>query len=110
MIERHSNFRKKTLQEIRWWAWTAVAMLLSSVLGLSLLWIYGTPSVFNFFLTVGLSITGVVFLIWWWWALRAIKTLINHWDEINDNVKEVATEIKSLKSFIHGIFQRVKDK
>jgi ABC-type xylose transport system permease subunit len=110
MTEKHLTFRNKTLREIRLWARIAASLLLATVIGLWLVWMYGTASLFSFLLTVGLSVAGLIFLGWWWWALRAIKTLIAHWDEIGQDVKHVADEIKSLRTFIQVIFQRPKDK
>jgi hypothetical protein len=59
---------------------------------------------------VGSTAMFTVAVVWWWWALRALNTLIQHWDETRDKVKKVGDDISSLKTFIQEVFRPGEDK
>lgn len=109
-IKEHLDFRNKTLREIRWWAWAASIMPVSCLAALFFIWAYGTDRVYNIAMITGSSLMMVIAVLWWWWALHAIKTLVNHWDETRDNVKEVVVEVKGLRALVRDVFQKQRDK
>jgi hypothetical protein len=110
IFDKHKTFRKKTLEEIRCWAWLAVVLPISSLAALFFIWAYGTSTMLQLAMIAGSSAMFTVAVIWWWWALHAINTLVQHWDETRDKVKEVGDDISSLKAFIQEVFRPNKDK
>lgn len=91
------NFRDKTLQQIRWWAWLAAVLPVAALAGLFFLWTFGTTKMFNIGMMVGETIMFTVAVIWWWWALYTIKTLVNDWGHTGDDVLEVLQELQQFK-------------
>jgi hypothetical protein len=110
IFNKHKSFRKKTLEEIQCWAWLAIVLPISSLAAVFFIWVYGTSTMLDIAMIVGSSAMFTVAVIWWWWALYAINTLIQHWDETRDKVKEVSKDIGSLKTFIQEVFRPSKDK
>ena len=110
MFKRHTDFRNKILIEIRWWAWAAAILPISSLSALFFIWAYGTERVYNLAMIIGSSSMFVIAVVWWWWALHAIKTLVNHWDETRENVKTVITDVREVRGIIQELFRTNSDK
>ena len=110
MFRRHINFRNKVLTEIRWWAWAAAVLPISSLATLFFIWAYGTDRMFNMAMVIGSSSMFVIAVVWWWWALYSIKTLVSHWDETRNNVKDVVIEVKAIKGLVRDIIKLKIDK
>ena len=107
---KHKTFRNKTLLEIRWWAWIAAVLPISSLAAAFFIWIYGTGNMLHIAMIVGSSAMFTIAVIWWWWALHALNTLIQQWDETSQKVKDVSNDIGSLKTFIQEVFRPGEDK
>ena len=110
IFNKHKSFRKKTLEEIQCWAWLAIVLPISSLAAVFFIWVYGTSTMLHIAMIAGSSAMFTVAVVWWWWALHAINTLVEHWDETRDKVKEVGDDIGSLKTFIREVFRPGEDK
>lgn len=110
MFKAHKQFREKTLREIRWWAWAAAVMPLSALAALFFIWAYGTDTMYRLAMVAGSSTMFTVAVIWWWWALRAISTLVKHWDETRNNVEGTLHHVREIRGIVQELSRKKSDK
>lgn len=110
MFKRHQSFRDKTLHEIRLWAWTAAVLPLAALAGLFFIWAFGTHGMYNVAMVIGSTTMFTTAVVWWWWALRAISTLLKHWDETNSNVRGVVVDVRAIRSLVRELLASESDK
>ena len=110
MFTRHKNFRDKTLREIRWWAWAAAVLPLASLATLFFIWAYGSDTLYKVAMISGSSAMFTIAVVWWWWALRAISTLIEHWDETRHKVEGTLHHVKEIRGMVRELSDSKSDK
>lgn len=95
-----TDFREKTLRQIRLWAWAAAVLPISALAGIFFVWRFGTDSWVSIAMIVGETTMFVAAVVWWWWAMYTMKKLIKQWDVTKDNVVEVLTDLKEIKVMV----------
>lgn len=109
-MSEFTNFRNKTIREIRIWAWLAAVLPLVSLAGLFFIWLYGSKTSFNIAMVIGETTMFAVAVVWWWWAIYVIKTLVLHWEATRGRVAEVLDEIRSIKGIVRETISNPNDK
>jgi hypothetical protein len=99
-----NNFRKKTLKEIKIWAWAATVLPITSLAGLFFLHHFGWDSLIGQALVIGATIMCCFAVIWWWWAIYTIAKVTHilddsvvQFNEVKKELSHIKEEIKSLK-------------
>ena len=95
-----NNFKEKTINQIRLWAWAAAVLPISGLAGLFFVWRFGTNSLFDIAMITGETVMFTVAVVWWWWALYTMRTLVKQWDTTKENVKEVLNEVSEIKTIV----------
>lgn len=95
-----TNFREKAINQIRLWAWAAAVLPLAGLAGIFFVWRFAPESWIGYAMVAGETTMFTVAVIWWWWAMYTVRNLIKQWDKTKDNVKEVLTDIKEIKSVV----------
>lgn len=95
------EFYKKTLKQIRWWAWAAAVLPLLTLAGLFFVKFIGTDSNYTLALTTGATIMFGVAVVWWWWAIYTIAKItdvlsgtLDKFDDVDTDIKELRKELK----------------
>jgi hypothetical protein len=109
-MSKFKDFTKKTIEEIKAWAWFASIFPMVVLSIVFLIWLIEPKHIFDIVMVVGGSIMFTMAAIWWWWALCAIKTLLDHWDGTKDGVQEALNEIKAIKTLVNNLFRKKSDK
>ena len=94
------DFRTKTINQIRLWAWLAAVLPITALAGIFFVWKFFDGTVLGLALTVGELIMFVVAVVWWWWAMYTMRNLVKHWDETKENVREVLNDVKDMRSLV----------
>lgn len=92
------NFHKQKLTEIKWWAWTATVLPLTSLAALFFAWIFGLETFYNKMLVIGATSMFGVAVLWWWWALWTIAGVTRMLGKTISSLKAVKTELNHLKN------------
>ncbi len=102
------NFRQKTINQIRLWAWAAAVLPISALAGIFFVWKFFDSSIFSMAMITGETIMFAIAVIWWWWAMYTMKNLVRQWDDTKEKVKEVSADIKDMKSAVLEILSKDK--
>lgn len=102
------NYKIKTINQIRLWAWAAVILPISALAGIFFVWKFFDGTVFSMAMITGETAMFAVAVAWWWWAMYTMKNLVRQWDETKERVKEVSTDIKDMKSAVLEILSKDK--
>ena len=109
-MSEFNDFSKKTIKEIRLWAWFAAVFPMGVLVLIFLIWLFEPKKIFDVAMVTGGTVMFIMAVIWWWWALHAIRTLLEHWDGTKDGVLAALHEIKEIKALVINLFRRQTDK
>lgn len=104
------NFRKKTISQIRLWAWAAAVLPITALAGLFFAWRFFDGTVLGYVMITGETIMFSIAVIWWWWAMYVLRNLVKHWDETKSKVNDVLSDIKEMKSLVVDVLKEDEDK
>lgn len=107
-MSEFNNFKTRTINQIRMWAWAAAILPLSGLAGLFFVWRFFDGSMLGYAMIAGETIMFTVAVIWWWWAMYVLRNLVKQWDATKENVKEVLLEVANIKSTIQEVFKKDK--
>lgn len=98
------NFRQKTIQEIKIWAWIAVVLPITALAGLFFLWAFGWYDYYSEAMVIGATTMFGFAVIWWWWTIHKIAQMtellsntINKFDDVKSDLKHLRQDIKNLE-------------
>ena len=57
---------------------------------------------------IGESTMFFIAVTWWWWAMYVLRNLVNHWDETRLNVKDVLTDVQSIRTIVVDLLREDK--
>lgn len=97
---KFNDFRHKTIQEIRLWAWAAAVLPVTALAGIFFIWRYYDNTILSIAMIVGEITMFFIAVAWWWWAMYILRNLVNHWDDTKAKVIDVLTDVKDLKSVV----------
>ncbi len=95
-----ADFKTRTIKQIRLWAWAAAVLPVTALAGIFFTWRFFDSTVFGYAMIIGETVMFSVAVVWWWWAMYILRNLVKHWDETRENVKDVLTDVKSIRSII----------
>lgn len=95
-----ADFKTRTIKQIRLWAWAAAVLPVTALAGIFFTWRFFDNTVFGYAMIIGETVMFSVAVAWWWWAMYILRNLVKHWDETRENVKDVLTDVKSIRSII----------
>ena len=104
------NFKNKTIQQIRLWAWAAAVLPITALAGIFFVWRFFDKSVFGYAMIIGETAMFFVAVTWWWWAMYVLRNLVQHWDETRTNVKDVLQDVKSIREIVVELLTPRADK
>ena len=104
------NFRTRTINQIRLWAWAAAVLPISALAGIFFIWKFYDNTILSFIMITGETAMFTIAVIWWWWAMYTMRNLVKQWDETKVKVGEVLSDVKDLKVVILEVFKEDKDK
>lgn len=99
-MKKIEDFKIKTLNQIRLWAWAAAVLPITALAGLFFVWTLGDNTLFGVAMVTGETIMFAIAVTWWWWALYVLRNLVRHWDETREDVKSVLTDIKDVREIV----------
>lgn len=102
------NFKTKTINQIRLWAWTAAVLPITALAGIFFVWRFGTSDLLSISMVVGETIMFCFAVIWWWWAMYILRNLVKQWDETKEKVHNVLADIKDIKSIVIEVLKEDK--
>ena len=91
------DFHKKKLKQIKWWAWAAAVLPLSSLAGLFFIKFIGYATWFDTALIIGATTMFTIGVVWWWWAIWTMAQVTNVLGIISEKFKDVSKELKDIK-------------
>ena len=94
------NFKTRTINQIRLWAWAAAVLPITALAGIFFVWKFFDGTVLGWAMTIGEISMFLVAVIWWWWAMYVMRNLVRHWDETRDTVKEVLNDVKDMRKIV----------
>lgn len=98
-----NDFKNKTLQQIRWWAWAAAVLPITALAGVFFTWRFADDTILGYIMVTGETVMFAIAVSWWWWAMYVIRTVVRHWDDTRENVEVVRKDIKHIKEIIVSI-------
>lgn len=107
-MAQFNNFKEQTIKQIRLWAWAAAVLPISALAGLFFVWRFADGSIFGIAMVTGETVMFTVAVIWWWWALYVLRNLVKHWDDTRENVKDVLTDVKSIRQIVVDLLKNTK--
>ena len=107
-MKSFNNFRTTTINQIRLWAWAAAVLPLTALAGIFFVWKFFDGTILGWALTLGEISMFIVAVTWWWWAMYVLRNLVNHWDETRTNVKDVLTDVKSIRQIVLDLLGKDK--
>jgi hypothetical protein len=105
-----TNFKNKTMNEIRLWAWAAAVLPLSSLAAMFFIWVYGLDHWINIVMIIGSTTMFTVAVAWWWWAMYVFKRLLELWVNTGEGLSEVLTDVKEIRQLVEEVIPSKKDK
>ena len=105
-----TNFKEKTLKQIRLWAWLAAALPMISLAGIFFVWAYGHDSWIEIMMITGSTIMFSVAVAWWWWAIHIFRNLLNLWDDTGKNLLYVIENIREVRKMVQEQIESDRDK
>lgn len=103
-----TNFKSKTIKQIRLWAWAAAVFPITALAGIFFIWTFGTSTWVNIAMIVGETVMFSLAVIWWWWAMYILRNLVQHWDDTKDKVHDVLTDVKEIRSIVLEVLKEDK--
>lgn len=103
------DFSSTALKQIRWWAWAAAVLPISSLAGLFFIWAFGTKSLYNLSMVVGATAMFSIAAIWWWWIIWTVSRILKKDRKVANELKNAANELSNIKSLVKETFG-AKDK
>ena len=94
------DFRTKTINQIRLWAWAAAVLPLTALAGIFFVWKFFDGTIFGWAMTIGETTMFIVAVTWWWWAMYVMRNLVKHWDETKESVGEVLQDVKDMRKLV----------
>lgn len=107
-MTQFNNFKEQTIKQIRLWAWLAAVLPISALAGLFFVWRFTDGTIFGIAMVTGETVMFTVAVIWWWWALYVLRNLVKHWDDTRENVKDVLTDVKSIRQIVAELLRNNK--
>ncbi len=102
------SFSDQRLREIKWWAWAATVLPITSLSGIFFVWVFGTASLFDLTMIIsGTTMVGMS-ISWWWWAIYTIARVIKNQAYVINELAEVSTDIRDVKSAVQTVFVKNK--
>ncbi len=103
-----TNFKTKTINQIRLWAWAAAVLPITALAGIFFTWRFFDSTIFGYAMIIGETVMFSVAVVWWWWAMYVLRNLVKHWDETRENVKTVLYDIRSIRQVIADLLSKDK--
>jgi len=94
------DFKEKTINQIRIWAWSAVILPITGLAALFFIWAFSSSDFLDYAFVAGSVIMFGIAVAWWWWAMYTIRNLIKQWDITKEKVIEVSKDIKEIKGIV----------
>ena len=94
------DFRTKTINQIRLWAWAAAVLPLTALAGIFFVWKFFDGTVFGWAMTIGETTMFIIAVTWWWWAMYTMRNLVKQWDETKESVSEVLKDVKDMRKLV----------
>lgn len=104
------NFKDKTLNQIRWWAWAAAVLPITALAGLFFVWSLDDQTLWGYAMIAGETAMFGIAVTWWWWALYVLRNLVKHWDGTRQGISHVKDEISIIREMVKDIVYSGKDK
>ena len=103
------DFRTKTINQIRLWAWAAAVLPLTALAGIFFVWKFFDGTIFGWAMTIGETTMFIIAVTWWWWAMYTMRNLVKQWDETKESVSEVLKDVKDMRKLVLEVL-RPEDK
>ena len=103
-----NHFSKKTLTQIKWWAWLATVLPLTALAGMFFVEFFGSEDMYRIALAIGATIMFSIAVVWWWWAIWIIANITGVLSSTVDKIEVVDEEIKSIRKSLRFFFD-IKD-
>lgn len=104
------EFKNQTLKELKWWAWAATVLPIGALAFVFFAWLYGLDNWINIAMVVGSASMFVIAVVWWWWVIKVVKCLIDMWTETGQNLQDVSTTVKEIRSLVQEAVSSDNDK
>lgn len=91
------DFHKKSLKQIKLWAWAASVLPVVGIVALILIKLFGTDDIYSVIVIIGGTIIFSVSVVWWWWVMWTIAqvtTMLSHTSTSLDTVKKDLSTIR----------------
>jgi protein-S-isoprenylcysteine O-methyltransferase Ste14 len=105
-----TNFKDKTLKQIRLWSWAAAVLPITALAGIFFVWAFGTSSWWSWAMITGETVMFAIAAVWWWWAMYTMRQLVKHWDNTRNNVTEVLKDVVEIKNIVKDVISAERDK
>lgn len=102
---KFNDFKHRTIQQIRLWAWAAAVLPITALAGLFFVWKFFDGSLLGYALTIGETVMFMTAVIWWWWAMYVMRNLVNHWEDTRARVVEVLDDVRDMKIIVLEVFK-----
>lgn len=99
-MTKQNDFRKQTIKQIRLWAWAAAVLPITALAGIFFTWRFFDSTIFGYAMIIGETAMFSAAVVWWWWAMYILRNLVNHWDETRENVKDVLSDVKTIRQIV----------
>lgn len=91
------SFHKKTLQQIKLWAWAASVGPITTMASFGLAKIFGTDTTTDIIIvSFGTMLFGAA-VIWWWWVMYTIAKISQDTAKSANSIGQVANEVRNLR-------------
>ncbi len=107
-MAKSNDFKTKTINQIRLWAWAAAVLPITALAGIFFVWRFYDSTLFGYAMIVGETAMFGVAVTWWWWAMYVLRNLVKHWDDTRENVKNVLMDVKSIRQIVKELLGRDK--
>lgn len=91
------DFHKKSLKQIKLWAWAASVLPVVGIVALILIKLFGTDDIYSVIVIIGGTIIFSVSVVWWWWVMWTIAqvtTMLSHTSTSLDTVQNDLSTIR----------------
>ena len=107
-MAKFNDFKTQTIKQIRLWAWAAAVLPVTALAGIFFVWRFYDATLFGYAMIIGESTMFFIAVTWWWWAMYVLRNLVNHWDETRTNVKDVLSDVKSIRQIVLDLLGKDK--
>lgn len=102
------DFKEKTIQQIRLWAWLAAVLPITALAGIFFVWRFFDGSILGYVMITGETVMFAVAVVWWWWAMHVIRNLIRHWGDTKEKVSDVLVNVSELRQIVEAVLKPKK--